>query len=90
MERTSLSRSDAQNTIKKDRLTSKGFFYKFSCDMAKPSKTAKKKRTVLLMFSVTPEEKKIFMGLAEQRRSSFAEMVRQILFREAGTTSKVA
>lgn len=58
----------------------------------KQTATRKQKnaRTELLMFNVTPEEKDMFMGLAEQRRSSFAEMVRQILFREAGTTSKVA
>jgi hypothetical protein len=58
--------------------------------MAKQRRYPKKRRNLLLNFSVSIEEKKIFMGLAEQRRQSFAEMVRQILFREAGTTSKVA
>jgi hypothetical protein len=58
--------------------------------MGKPLKPANKKRNDVLAFNVSPEEKKIFLGLAEQRRQSFAEMVRQMLFREAGTTSKVA
>jgi hypothetical protein len=61
--------------------------------MAKQKTVTRKRksnRTELLMFQATPEEKEIFMGLAEQRRTTFSEMVRQILFREAGTTSKVA
>jgi hypothetical protein len=58
--------------------------------MARKRLPPKRKRTAVLLLNVTPDEKAIFQGLAEQRRQSFAEMVRQILFREAGTTSKVA
>jgi hypothetical protein len=64
--------------------------FKFCAVMSKPRKSPRKRRNHIINFAVSAEEKKIFLGLAEQRRQSFAEMVRQMLFREAGTTTKVA
>jgi hypothetical protein len=58
--------------------------------MSKQRKPSSKRRNHIINFAVSAEEKKIFLGLAEQRRTSLAEMLRQMLFREAGTTSKVA
>ena len=44
----------------------------------------------MINITVSAEERNIFHGLAESAEDESAEMVRQILFREAGTTSKVA
>jgi hypothetical protein len=58
--------------------------------MSVKHKSPNRKRDVVINITVSAEEKKIFRGLAEQRRTNLSELVRQILFREAGTTSKVA
>jgi hypothetical protein len=59
--------------------------------MGKPYKKSRNKRSGLLTFNVSRDEKKIFLAMAQQRRSSFAEMVRQILYRELKNKStKVA
>ena len=86
----SYSISVSVNTSGKECLTLVQNCFKFCAVMAKQRKSPKSRRDQIINFAVSAEEKKIFLGLAEQRRTSFAEMVRQMLFREAGTTSKVA
>jgi hypothetical protein len=57
--------------------------------MSKPSKKQKRNRTELLLIAVTPDEKKLFQGIARWHHSSFAEFARQLFYRES-RVSKVA
>jgi len=52
-------------------------------------KPSKLKRNVMMTFPVTRQEKKLFHGIARWRHQTFADFVRQILYREA-KVSKVA
>jgi hypothetical protein len=64
-------------------------FYMIPSVMANRRKPSTTRRNKLVMFSVSEQEKKLFFGMARWRHQSFAEFVRQILYREA-KVSKVA
>ena len=57
--------------------------------MATRQKAPKRIRSKMLTVPATPKEKKLFFGMAKWRHQTFAEFVRQILYREA-KVSKVA